>query len=467
VNFRTVDGFPRRWHRGTVTLRPRLGLLGATSFLCVVAGAYLARSGSPRLVEAVVALLALGIAAVRPEWALVAGLSVMALPYTDGPRIPKLGFGFGIVVASLFLAALLPQVRGFRPRGFDWAVLVFAIAPAPIALAQGQPFHLTQWFAPAITVPYFGFRVLFEVAPSSRRLFAPTLVGIGSILSIAGLWESVTGRLAFGHAAQPIYTTAGGFETVWNVPLLRDGHLRAMTTFGHPIAFGMFLVIPLAFALARPGRQYAAASVLMLAAIAASFSRGPWIAAAVVVLLTVRVSRRRAGLLIIVAVFGALVVRPIHHVLWNTGSTASAEGATANYRLGLLSNAFHHLSVFGHPYLNLKAAIPGFSDVTSLYAMTILETGLVGLVALLGLVGVGVRAWRRGVPGGVPLLAQFVGLLSVALITSYQFYFWALVAFVASSEAPLLQHGPDDQDVRGAQGSGLSHRNKCQIAEAR
>jgi hypothetical protein len=374
----------------------------------------------------------------------------MAFPYTDGPRIPKLGFGFGVAVASLLLAALLPQVRGFRFRGFDWGVLAFAISPAPIALVQGQAFHVMQWLAPAITVPYFGFRVLFHVAPSARRLFAPTLIGIGSVLSIAGVWESVTGRLAFVHAARPIYTAGGGFETVWNVPLLRDGHLRAMTTFGHPIAFGMFLVIPLAFALTRPGRRYMVASALMLAAIGATFSRGPWIAAAVAVLLTVRMSKRRVGFLIGVAVVGALVVGPIHRVLWNTGSAAPAERTTANYRLGLLSETVHHVSAFGHPYLNLQSAIPNFSDVTSLYAATILQIGLVGAVALLALVWLGVRAWRRGIPGAVPLVAQYVGLLSVALITSYQFFFWALLAFVASSEAarsdagevPELASGP-------------------------
>jgi len=45
--------------------------------------------------------------------------------------------------------------------------------------------------------------------------------------------------------AQPVFSPTG-VSLAWNVPSYRDGMLRASSTFGHPIAFGMLAGLALA-----------------------------------------------------------------------------------------------------------------------------------------------------------------------------------------------------------------------------
>lgn len=416
-----------------------VGIFIAAEACNVVAGAYIGRTGSlmPLLVcGAIAALIA---ARAWPRFALGAGLAAMALPYTWSPEIPKLGTGIGILVGLLFLIAYLPDLAGFRPRALDIAVAAFAITPAAIAAFQGEPFHITNWIAPAILLPYLGFRVLFH-ATDARRVFAPTLIAIGVVVSLIGIWEGLTGHNPIVKPGTTTYASNGSFTTTWDVPTYRDGHLRALSTFGHPIAFGMFLLIPLAFALARRGRWNLAAVGVILTAEALTYSRGPWAGALVVLLLLVARARGRA--LAVVAALGAAAafVGPVHRVLVESSSTSTEAGQNAYYRFGLLTHAIHQATLLGHPFTNLQSAIPDFADVTSLLAGTIIQTGIVGLIELALIAALAIRALlhaRRGtdreyLAAAAALTAQLVGLLAVTLITNYQFFFWALVAYVAS-----------------------------------
>jgi hypothetical protein len=79
-----------------------------------------------------------------------------------------------------------------------------------------------------------------------------------------------------------------------------------------------------------------------------------------------------------------------------------------------------------------------------LLAGTIIRTGVVGLaelslIALLAIHAL-LHARRSGdreyFAAASALTAQLVGLLAVTLITNYQFFFWALVAYVATGPLP-------------------------------
>ena len=408
----------------------------------VLAGIYVGRTGSPAPLLAVAATAAIVITVTRPAFALVAGLAAMALPYTWGPDVPKLGFGMGILVGLLLVVASVPSLTRFRPGAIDYAVFAFAVTPAAIAAWQGQAFHITNWIAPAIVLPYFGFRLLLR-SEDAYRVFAPAVIAIGVVVALIAIWEGLSGHNPIVAPGSKVFMSNGHFVAEWNVPEFRNGHLRALSTFGDSIALGMFLLIPLAFAVARRGRWHVAAVGVILAAEVVTYSRGAWISAVVVLLLLVR-SGRRVALAAGAALAGAaLFVPAVHSVLIESSSASTEPGENTYYRIGLITHAFDQMSALGRPFSDLQSAIPNYPDVTSLLAGTMIQTGVVGLAELVLLVVL--AAWaaldarrdsdRDRYAATVALVAQFVGLISVALITNFQFFFWALLAYVATRSA--------------------------------
>jgi hypothetical protein len=414
-------------------------MYGAAVFACcVVTGVYVGRTGSLMPLVALSAVGAMVLAVARPRVALAIGLAAIALPYTWGPNVSTLGFGSGIVVGLLFLIPYATLTR-FRPSALDLAVLAFAVTPAAIAALQGQPFHISNWIAAQIVFPYFGFRLLFH-ATDARRDFATAMVAVGVVVALIGIWEGFTGHNPIVHPGHGLYSNGGHYTTTWNVVEYRNGHVRALSTFGEPIVFGMFLSIPLAFALARRGRWNLASAGVMLVAEVLTYSRGGWIACLVVVLLLAGRNRGRIVAAATVIIAGAIFVGPINQILTESTSASTEAGHNTYYRSGLLSHAFDGVSLLGHPFANLQSAFPGYADVTSLVAGTIVQTGLVGLLELafitcsviVALVGARRQADHDYLAATAALTAQLVGLISVALITNYQFFFWILMAYVAT-----------------------------------
>jgi len=414
--------------------------LPAVFACCALAGLYIGQTGSLRPLVALGALGGLTVATARPRFALALGLAAMALPYTWGPQNQL--FDTGIVVGLLLLIAYAPILTRFQPGALDLAVLAFAWTQAAIAAFQGQVFHITAWLAPAIVFPYFGFRLLF-CARDARRVFATVMILTGVIVSFIGIWEGLTGHNPIVAPGTHTYTSAGHYTTTWNQPEYRDGHLRALSTFGHPIAFGMFLLIPLAFALARRGPWNLGAAGVILIAEALTWSRGPWVGCVVVMVLLAGWNRRRILVAATAIAAAAMFVGPVNHVLAQSNSAATEAGESGYYRIGLLSHVFHNVSWFGHPFGDLQSAIPSFADVTSLIATTVIQTGILGLVELAAIACLAITALVAARRSGdhdyqaatAALTAQFVGLTTVTLITSYQFFFWVLLAYVATLQA--------------------------------
>jgi len=404
-----------------------------------VLGAYIGRTGSFKPIVLIGSVCAVVVAVAWPRVALVGGLVAMALPYTWGPQVPKLGFGSGIAVGLLLVVAYGSTLPRYRPNTFDIAVLAFAFTPAAIAAFQGLPFHITYWLAPAVIFPYFGFRLLFY-ASDIGQTFARTIVQIGLVTSLIGIWEGLSGRNPIVKPGVLTYASNGHYVTTWNVAEYRDGRLRALSTFGHPIAFGMVLLIPFAFALARGGLWNLVVAGMILVAEVLTYSRDAWIGCLVVVVLLFGRHQRRILAAAVVLASAAFFVGPVHKLLVESGSASTEAGSTTYYRVGLLRQVFDHMSLFGHPFSDLQSAVPNYPDITSLLAGTIIQTGFVGLLELAFVAGLALVALvdaRRYADqdyraATAALTAQIVGLTSVTLITNYQFFFWALVAYVAT-----------------------------------
>src|SRR5437016_2476902 len=117
----------------------------------------IATSGSFPLPLVMLGILVLPFAALQyPHAAMAIGVLVMALPYTWSPHVPKIGGAFGVLVGLALAFSAVIVLRNFRPTAVDWLVAIYAVTPTPIALLNGQGFHLVTLLAPATTFPYFG-----------------------------------------------------------------------------------------------------------------------------------------------------------------------------------------------------------------------------------------------------------------------------------------------------------------------
>jgi hypothetical protein len=189
-----------------------------------------------------------------------------------------------------------------------------------------------------------------------------------------------------------------------------------LSTFPHRILLGTAMAMgwPLALAFAQAGKKqrwlwWAGICVLLLSCYL-SFSRGPWIAAmlgGIIMFLFAGKAIRRQTMIVIVLIAIALVLRP---GVWDTLTTRAQEtadvnsfkGQTYQYRWELWGIAWEKIAhsstrlLFGFgqgatEVMTFDAVMSYTGETTKLwswdnhYAATLMENGLVGLAAFIGL----------------------------------------------------------------------------------
>lgn len=185
---------------------------------------------------------------------------------------------------------------------------------------------------------------------------------------------------------------------------LRSGALRATASSSNPIVWGFIAMCGLGLALAvlnerlSPLIKLAGFSALSVGVIT-SLSRGPWIGAAVMVLIFIATGRRKAGHLMLYATGAGIAAsvaaltpygQRIIDLLPFVGGNASD---TISYRQQLLERSlavFAERPVFGaqdyleHPELQALRQGEGIIDIVNSYLQVALQSGLVGLAIYLG-----------------------------------------------------------------------------------
>ncbi|OFX00720.1 MAG: hypothetical protein A3E78_11235 [Alphaproteobacteria bacterium RIFCSPHIGHO2_12_FULL_63_12] len=184
----------------------------------------------------------------------------------------------------------------------------------------------------------------------------------------------------------------------------RSGYLRAFTSVFAPISFGLFLAaaVPLAMALIS-SMQRKMLAIGGLAALGvgllATFSRGPWIGAALAVVAFVFTSDRpfknltRLGL-IGTAGFLALSVTPIgDQIIGLLPFVGDSSTSSIDYREQLMdigwsvameTRWFGSEDFMSHPAMQQLVQGQGIIDIVNSYLRVTLESGLVGLFLFVG-----------------------------------------------------------------------------------
>ncbi len=377
----------------------------------------------------------------------VPGLVLLLLvPYTWSPTVngtPEPVVALVALAGALVAVTRLIVSGGFRANRLDYLVLAIVVS-AVLSEVHAQTGSLgsdtvSRTDLNVMLLPYLAFRTIFTVWPNAARRVPDALVMTGCVLSAVAIFEELKGRVLVAGSSlnNPLLSR-------WALSYQRGHGLRAEATMGHPLAFGCFLVIPLVFAFYE--RRWSAVGLLAVGE-ALTLSRGPYIAALVALVLCAVLTKRAGRLTVVVVVVAslALFVGPVRNSVTDSFQAGTIEQSNANYRAALLSTSLGTLTVWGDPLKN-ASELYGQSgqfelrDITSEVALLAGRQGAVGLslwmavlAAFVYVIGVG-RRCRDDILMllGVALIGEWVALLSVSLITSFQDAFWLTVALASA-----------------------------------
>lgn len=438
------------------------------------------RIGTPVLLLYAAIGLALAAIALRgPMLATAVGIAVIAaMPiYWGRPILLSLASSPGQVVPLMLLPAAWRvgrQAVQFTVIDKVMATLVAALVLA-FALNFSGPLVATLDLIVHAVVPYAVARLLAH----HRRFLSVTtsaLVVVAVPLAIIGLAESRGIANPFFTLVRPVYEAQA-----WARPQLRFGDVRAEASFGHSIAFGMFLAFVIVLALARisssMGRQRIVLSAVMGLlglALLATLSRGPLAVAAVgtVAWLVTMMRSFKPHQVFAAALTGAclLVLTPAGSVIAELQGSLGGSGEearTVEHRItinGYITDP-RFFSFFGPKAEGQKDVRGAAEDLTGLntlqssidseYSALFLASGLIPLVAFVAL-GSSVWAslryrWLTALERAwiAATAAAFFGLFGVALITQYKTIFWFAVG-VTSTLVTRARTRRDDLWIRQA-----------------
>jgi hypothetical protein len=388
-------------------------------------------------------------ACARPELYGIALVAMLLVPYTWSPTVRNAPAPLIMLFAlpAGFAGAALVVMRGrLRLCILDYLVLaIFAsVLLSEIATGTGAGVLDTHTLSHSefetILLPYFAFRLILAAWPHAISRLPSALMVTGALLSLFAVYEELRGTNLLTHSALNNPQLAG-----WEISYPRASGIRVAATMGHPIAFGSFLVIPLVFAFAQ--RRWALFALLALGE-ALTLSRGPYVAAIAGLLLCSIVTGRVSRLWVALTVIGvlALFIGPVRSSVTNSFHAGTKEQGTANYRSELLAASLTSLTPWGKPTSETRELFSGqqdqsaLPDVVSESALMSGTQGVLGLTIWVGFLlafGYTIRYARRHgdlllLLLGVALIGEWVALLSVELITSFEYAFWLTVAMTAT-----------------------------------
>ena len=214
------------------------------------------------------------------------------------------------------------------------------------------------------------------------------------LIGLIGMFESIRAWLLYASLDSVLNMNWG----LGNY-LGRGGELRAQATTGHPIVLGYLMVVALGFYayLARCVSSrlfWWLGFAVLLGGLIATYSRGPWIAG-VVALVVFRLSGPKAlggmfkAMLMVGAVGGLLLVSPLgHKIIDLLPFVGSIETENIDYRQRLLmvsidvilKNPWFGSFSYRQALVDQDLVIGGMVDVVNSYLGIGLANGLVGLV---------------------------------------------------------------------------------------
>jgi hypothetical protein len=435
------------------------------------------------LVALVLALIGIGVAFVRPDIAFGGLVVLMALlPTYASPSIGPILFipaaaASWVLGGALMWRNMVTEGVLFRPNYVDYAVGAFVglMAVSVSFSAQVAPSDLVH-FMFMWAGPYLGVRLLLSKVESPVKVVAISFAVMTMVLAPIAIAESLGGSNPFFN----LNFNSGEFE-LWANQIDRFGSIRAVTSFGHPIAFSMFLaasaLLSIAMGISSVGAKarYAwyAVAVVAIGTMALALSRTGWVMLAVGVvmlaLVTIRGTIRTRLIILLAIVIGVVLVTSVVmpeelQVLPGFGGKQEANYQTSGlYREKLLEKALEPgvLGLWGNPTDQVTPNVQYGTATDNAYIILADTWGLIPTFALFGvalslLVVVGASYGLPGEPIAIlPIVAftSMVAIFFVAFITQQQVMIWLLIgAAGAAAEQVAAQRRQRSLDQRRSSG---------------
>ena len=244
-----------------------------------------------------------------------------------------------------------------------------------------------------VVLPYYAFSRALNSIDKLRDALAAFVAGC-SVLAVIAIFESGKHWLLYSALAAVLnveYGFGGYME--------RSGSLRAAASAGHSIILGYVLSVALGlhFALRHAfvqKKSWLAICCLLGAGVVVSFSRGPWVGAAAMLLAVVLLSPNAGGKLVRIAALSILVVpllmlTPMGDKLINIlPFIGHVDSDSVDYRRELFTVSWNVLMMnplFGSPLYMSNAAMEqlrqgeGIIDMVNSYMGVAMYSGLVGV----------------------------------------------------------------------------------------
>lgn len=422
------------------------------------------------LIGMLLGLMGVAVALDHPGPTFVGLVLFMALiPTYAAPAIGPLLFDPAAAAAWLVAGALawrnaIHQGRVFRPTAIDYAAGAFALLMA-ISVSFSARAALTDYVHLMFlwAGPYLAARLLLRETTRPARVVAVAFVLVTVILAPIAVLE----LLGVSNPFHALDFNSAEFS-IWANQIERFGQVRAVTSFGHPIAFSMFIAVSAILSIAmginskeRRNVWYALAA-LAVGIQALALARTGWLIIAIgVVMLGLLATKGKTRqrlvaplavvasvvLLVYVVAPGEVQILPgLEH------STEKSYASSGDYRQALLTRALEPgvLNLWGNPVNQVTPFVNGGSATDNAYIILADSWGLIPTFALIAtalmLLISAARARRDDdevetwavLP--IAAFACMVALFFVAFITQQQLMIWMLVG--AASAGAERARGP-------------------------
>lgn len=434
------------------------------------------------LLALVLAGLGLAVAFARPELAFGGLVAILALiPTYASPSvgpilfIPAAAAGWVIAVGLMWRNLAL---RGhlFKANYIDAAVGAFLLLMA-ISISFSARAELTDYVHNMFmwAGPYFGARVLIADVKHPVKVVATSFAAMVVVLAPIAVAESLGGSNPFYN----LNFNSGEFG-LWASQIDRFGSVRAVTSFGHPIAFSMFLAVSALLSIAmaisssetKPRVVWYSLAAVSIGTMALALSRTGWVMVAVGVVILAAVTVRGAirtrlitllVIVVLVVLFTSMVLPHELQVLPGFGHASESNYQSSGlYREALLERALQPgvLGLWGNVHNMVTPAVQFGTATDNAYIILADAWGLIPTFALFSvaaglLVAIG-RAY--GLPGEplaiLPIVAFtcMVAIFFVAFITQQQAMIWLLIGVAAGAEGHIAEQRRERQAQRRING---------------
>lgn len=371
---------------------------------------------------------------------------------------PQLVVAFVVLIPSFISGAQMKKIAR-TANTTDMLILLWLILQIALSIRAPTVTHMMRLGLEE----FLGLAPLYYVLSRyPKRLEDLRAISAALVLSVLVLSAvSMVEFLRSWRLYNSVATNWGSTAPLWYT--FREGYLRAAVTTQNPIAWGVVAMTGFGVALATlndgASRFYRYAGLALLGAgVVVSMSRGPWVGAAVVVIMMALVSPKMITRSVQLAAAGgaaliAAMATPFGNRLLGLlpfiGDTA---GNTIDYRQQLLEVSwqvilekpfFGSVNYLDHPKMQVMRQGEGIIDIVNTYVQVLLGSGFVGLFLFVGILLSTLFAVYKAMKSARthnPKLALYcqayfatiVGMMLTIFTTSsvppIPLFFWSLIA---------------------------------------